>query len=67
MDIKKVDCPIIFASIMFYETEVKYLQIDKEASSIIWADKKFYLYFKDRTFTLITNHKPLILIFNLSK
>ncbi|GFX15958.1 transposon Tf2-6 polyprotein [Trichonephila clavipes] len=46
-----------------YLSEKKYSQIDKEALSIVWAVRKFYLYLKGRRFTLITDHKPLIAIF----
>ncbi|GFX94046.1 uncharacterized protein K02A2.6 [Trichonephila clavipes] len=55
--------PIAFASRTLSGTEKKYSQIDKEALSIVWAVRKFYLYLKGRRFTLITDHKPLIAIF----
>ncbi|GFQ83731.1 uncharacterized protein K02A2.6 [Trichonephila clavata] len=55
--------PIAFASRTLSGSEKKYSQIDKEALSIVWAVKKFYLYLKGRRFTLITDHKPLIAIF----
>ncbi|GFW52290.1 transposon Tf2-6 polyprotein [Trichonephila clavipes] len=56
-------CPIVFASRTLSGSEEKYSQIDKEALSIVWAVKKFYLYLKGRRFTLIMDHKPLIAIF----
>ncbi|GFT33095.1 uncharacterized protein K02A2.6 [Trichonephila clavipes] len=55
--------PIAFASRTLSGSEKKYSQIDKEALSIVWAVKKFYLYLKGRRFTLITDHKPSIAIF----
>ncbi|GFU28244.1 uncharacterized protein K02A2.6 [Trichonephila clavipes] len=55
--------PIAFASRTLFGSEKKYSQIDKEALSIVWAVRKFYLYLKGRRFTLITDHKPLIAIF----
>ncbi|GFW99387.1 uncharacterized protein K02A2.6 [Trichonephila clavipes] len=55
--------PIAFASRTLSGSEKKYSQIDKEALSIVWAVRKFYLYLKGRKFTLITDHKPLIAIF----
>ncbi|GFW01489.1 retrovirus-related Pol polyprotein from transposon 17.6 [Trichonephila clavipes] len=55
--------PIAFASRTLSGSEKKYSQIDKEALSIVWAVRMFYLYLKGRRFTLITDHKPLIAIF----
>ncbi|GFR13178.1 uncharacterized protein K02A2.6 [Trichonephila clavata] len=55
--------PIAFASRNLSGSEKKYSQIDKEALSIVWAVKKFYLYLKCRRFTLITDHKALAAIF----
>lgn len=62
-----VERPIAFASRTLNDAEVKYSQIDKEALAMIWAVKKFDLYLKGRTFTLVTDHKPLISIFNPNK
>ncbi|GFQ75855.1 uncharacterized protein K02A2.6 [Trichonephila clavata] len=53
---------LAFASRTLSGSEKKYSQIDKEALSIVWAVKKFYLYLKGRRFTLITDHKPLVAI-----
>ncbi|GFX83770.1 uncharacterized protein K02A2.6 [Trichonephila clavipes] len=55
--------PIAFASRTLSGSEKQYSQIDKEALSIVWAVRKFYLYLKGSRFTLITDHKPLIAIF----
>ncbi|GFT22917.1 uncharacterized protein K02A2.6 [Trichonephila clavipes] len=55
--------PVAFVSRALSGSEKKCSQIDKEALSIVWAVKKFYLYLKGRRFTLITDHEPLIAIF----
>ncbi|GFQ82172.1 uncharacterized protein K02A2.6 [Trichonephila clavata] len=54
---------IAFASRTLSGSEKKYSQIDKDALSIVWAVKKFYLYFEGRRFTLLTDHKSLAAIF----
>ena len=59
--------PIAFASRTLSPTEQRYSQIDKEALAIVWAVKKFYLYLKGNRFTLITDHKPLVAIFECKK
>lgn len=45
----------------------KNMQIDKEAYAIIFGIKKFYQYLYENRFTLITDHRPLIKIFNPQK
>lgn len=59
--------PVAFASCMMSETEKKYAQIDREALSIIFLITKFHTYLYVRTFTLCTNHKPLIPILGSKK
>lgn len=59
--------PIQFASQTFSKTQQKYSQIDKEAYAIIFGIRKFYQYLRGRRFTLYTDHKPLVQIFNPNK
>ncbi|KAL7723905.1 hypothetical protein ACLKA6_014499 [Drosophila palustris] len=58
--------PIAFASKTLDVHQVRYSQIEKEALSIIFGVKKFHQYLYGRKFILITDHKPLVTIFNPS-
>uniref|UniRef100_A0A8C5PEH0 Gypsy retrotransposon integrase-like protein 1 n=1 Tax=Leptobrachium leishanense TaxID=445787 RepID=A0A8C5PEH0_9ANUR len=61
------DRPVAFASRSLTPAERNYSQIDKEALAITWALKKFHFYIYGGSFTLLTDHKPLLAIFNPTK
>ncbi|VDI15022.1 Hypothetical predicted protein [Mytilus galloprovincialis] len=60
------DRPIAFASRSLAPAVKNYLQIDKTLE-IIWGVKNFHSYLYRRKFKLITDHQPLIYIFNPQK
>ena len=59
--------PVAYASRSLSETERRYAQIDKEALSIIFAVKRFHQYLFGLSFTIITDHKPLLGLFGYNK
>lgn len=56
--------PIAFASRTLNQAEKSYSQIDKEALALYWGVRKFNSYLYGHKFTLVTDHKPLLSIFN---
>jgi len=59
----------VHKSIAFYlhtltKAEKNYTHTKREATAIFWATKKLYQFLYGRLFTLITDNKPLQLIFN---
>lgn len=52
--------PVVYASRVLSDTETRYAQIEKEALAITWACEKFSCYLLGKTFTIQTDHKPLV-------
>ena len=56
--------PIAFASVTLTPAQKNYSQIDKEAFSIIFGLQKFHQFLAGREFTIISDHKPLLALFD---
>ena len=54
---------ISYASRSLTETERRYSQTEKEALALIWACEKFHPYIYGTPFELVTDHKPLEVIY----
>ena len=59
--------PIAYVSKTLSDAERNYSQIEREALSIIFGVKKFHQFLYGRTFSLLTDHKPLITTFSPEK
>ena len=58
------DRPIAFVSRTLTKAEKNYAQIDKEGLALIFAVKKFHNYVFGRSFTVVTDHRPLLSLFD---
>ena len=56
--------PVAFVSRTLNNAERKYGQIEKEGLALVFVLKKFHCYLWGKKFTLITDHKPLLGLFN---
>ncbi|UYV69217.1 K02A2.6-like, partial [Cordylochernes scorpioides] len=63
----EVERPVVFASRTLNKTERRYAVIDKEALAVIFGVSKFSQYLLGRKFKILTDHKPLVGIFNPKK
>ena len=59
--------PIEYISRTLTSAEKNYSQLDREATAIVWAVKRFHLYLYGRKFKLVTDNQPLSQIFNRNK
>ncbi|MDD9818931.1 MAG: RNase H-like domain-containing protein, partial [Gammaproteobacteria bacterium] len=58
--------PVGYASRTLTQTEQKYSQIEKEGLACVFGVKKFHSYVYGYRFSLVTDHKPLLSLFNES-
>ncbi|CAK1599301.1 unnamed protein product [Parnassius mnemosyne] len=54
---------IAFGNKSLTDIEKRYCQIEKEALALVWAIEHFHMYLYGKKFELITDHKPLEVIF----
>ena len=59
--------PDTFAPRTLSSVERNYAQVEKEALVCVIAVEKFHLYISSQSFTLLTDHKPLVTLFGENK
>ena len=59
-----VECVIAYASRSLSDVEKRYSQTEKEALGIVWGCERFNMYLYGVEFTLLTDHKPLEVIYS---
>lgn len=57
--------PVAYTSRPLNKAELNYPTIQKELLAIVWSVKYFRPYLFGRTFTIMTDHKPLIYLFGM--
>ncbi len=58
---------ISYASKTLTDTERRYSQTEREALAIKWACQKFHIYVYGTPFTVTTDHRPLVPMFNKTR
>lgn len=61
----KLDLPIAYGSRTLNGAECNYSTIERELLAIIWGVKYFRCYLYGTKFTIVTDHKPILWIFNV--
>lgn len=58
------DKPIAYGSRALSAVETRYSQTERKALAILWACEHFDIYVRGASFTVVTDHKPLVHIWN---